>query len=558
MNYQIPDIEDYRGREEVVPLMRAEAEGLLAETSADLRKKVKPIVRDMDVVAWGREGVLEERLDHMSDLIDRYGEWAVTFLRKRRFIADELHEKILGKLSGLEKRYGEEFAQKVFFNSRLFQEVDFEGSEKEVWEYIFEKISYIFAAELTGFGCYDTKVMRESEDPMKWLEHRRQMMRDLWGEEDYEDSALVKALLNTDEESYEVLKGDDVPMLIKRFAFAQLEKGTTLKKYRGKLAEKLREKVEFIKEAVPLKLIESHISDGSNINTGHFSRFIRRRPSFLSALRSYLGEEEWQEVLKDDEQCMYYENIATATWVRYSAFNDSEEGYREFAERDEVPIVADEVIQERDKEMICDIIETGGLSELTKRVVGEIKLTQLATSAGTIGGELNMKLALNGKHEKVKIVRTFLHELGHAVMFRIHHHEEGLMLRDEYLMHALDQRTDYSDYANANAYMNRPSWEKQNLSAFFTESFADDFKLYILYPKGLSEKKRDVFNRLMAVVFPDIDVEEVRRKTAGMLLAFFGKSGEDLIEETGSDEEVREFARYIEQRGKRSKRDGKG
>jgi len=272
-----------------------------------------------------------------------------------------------------------------------------------------------------------------------------------------------------------------------------------------------------------LRLINENVQiENVDMNDYNVSRFLARRISFLKYLHSFLGQSTWNELLKDSQMCGYYARIA---YLGAPIYRLSDEVFDNFAARDSINI--ESKLEDRKNELE-EVLRHTGLYDIALILANKIIFNK-PKSNQSAHGNYNVRTAdinvCTGKNKKELLIPILLHELGHALESRISRDDAAREIFDEYIVLSQFEKIKHSPYVESFEL----SSNKSNPD-YIHESFAEDFRLYLLKPESLSVLKLDIFNRFFSKFLSNIDAEKIHKQIKSVLGNFYGVSVNDVFQ----------------------------
>ncbi len=207
--------------------------------------------------------------------------------------------------------------------------------------------------------------------------------------------------------------------------------------------------------------------------------------------------------------------------------------YPAWRHRERLPIsegdTYDPVTESRSRNELRGIIRASGIEEIMKRCASSVRIMGADQMSGNLGyyfktdGAIWVTLEVeSGVREQIP--GTLFHETGHAVMHALAAKKDGQMLFDRYAVQAMFG----GPYRSSGYVAPMQAIDGTTSDVFIMEAFAEDFRIFLEHPPLLPEGRYIEMRNMFRAFFPDIDLEEIRRKIASMYGTYYGKSARDV------------------------------
>jgi hypothetical protein len=279
------------------------------------------------------------------------------------------------------------------------------------------------------------------------------------------------------------------------------------------------DRAAFIEENVPADL---YVKPSYDLQ----SFFHRTSLSFLRLLRAQCDSAQWESFLRQPDQVS---QISKAWFFGRPDFGPKKDEFDAYKRRETVPVIAPSGL-ERKKAELEEILQGKMLGQVVKALVSQLTVAPPKGGDGWFG-DYNRKsggisLSTHGRNSEM-VFPTLLHELGHALDKWLIREEGGMELFEYYILLTQLESTIESPYADSIALK-----DGRNSGLFIKESFAEDFRLFLIKPSGLSISKKMFFEKVWEMIFPEIPLEDLRVEIRLLLGDFHGKSIGDLLKKT--------------------------
>ena len=290
----------------------------------------------------------------------------------------------------------------------------------------------------------------------------------------------------------------------------------------------------FIEKCIPLEALAfRHYEKGIN-------RFIRRKWSFWSSLKKELSEEEWREIWTTEAG---FEKLDYLTDIGEFGIHNTPPLQLDPSRKSDPPVYPRKGKYSKE---VRDVLRASEIMKVVRLCVNSITvsnntedLVDCVWSSPDIGIKVN-------KGNKEETIPSILHETGHAFGDKVYANPKGESFLADYAGSAAIMPSEYSSYSSAFCYLKRLPEQKKRLR-YVQECFAEDFRLYLLRPDALNEKKRELFDGMWKLILPKVKQERIRGKIRSTLGNFYGKSVDGVLEET-DENEAKRIAEFLDRR----------
>lgn len=390
--------------------------------------------------------------------------------------------------------------------------------------------SELAKALLSEVGIIQTKaVLRNAEQlqsiqeqgGVEWLQNQKDLVGRLKKSVDVNDSEVPGLLLYSNQEKVTIVESisdEKTKQLV-------LELGLLSKK--DESAESLSVRLEFIQTHLSSELIESTFTPQGR----ELRELLKERLSFLQAIAALANDGQLQELLGQDE---YVKSFRKAGQVSKLLFRPRNELVQMRKDREAIPIESKEEGNEASAHEVQDVLSKSGLDELLKRCVGRVSVVSSETLKGAAAdyGYYQDEVRIAPAPDKGKFFGSLVHETGHAITTLVATAESGQAMFDYYSVYTI-----FSGEQHQSAYAESYALRKGRLEHdYVQESFAEDFRMYLVQPDDLSSGKKHLLKQTLDIAIPDIDIEELRGKFQSTLGELYGRSLSDASVPSGCDE----------------------
>jgi len=275
----------------------------------------------------------------------------------------------------------------------------------------------------------------------------------------------------------------------------------------------LEVRLAFIRDNIPPKKLKKIDEMGKNQDypSSQVPIFITStRIFFLEALNHLTESTIWDTVIDHPEVIIHWSSVAKRInqpkRTEYHGIDPS---------RKKIPILVDKGKSDRATEVrvleFKDALQRSGLVKIISPLVKHIvcsKITEPFSTPlryhGTMQGVEEMGLSF-ADEARVFLIPIVLHEMGHAAEYHCYYDNNLLQLLTKYFIISQLEETVLSNYANSFI-----KTDGRGSSSFISESFAEDSRLYWMWPEQLSDRKRDLFTKVYKILLPQINPAQVR------------------------------------------------
>lgn len=257
----------------------------------------------------------------------------------------------------------------------------------------------------------------------------------------------------------------------------------------------------------------SHFLDSRSAHGQDLSRLFTGRLSWMRTLASLANNEHVIVSALED---------ATATRSFRVAMNSSSLGdgtyllrdYANYSDRDTTPIYYESAAKTGgdNARELKTFLRASGFDILAKILVSGVTFLQVS-EASTDGYFDHQTASIHLKErayprDRQQIPQILFHEIGHAITRRLSAHTNGQALFDAYVANLVyGGRYRSSTYSAAMLEVYGPESAR-----FINEAFAEDFRLFIIKPDAIPDKRRKYFEEILRGLFPMLDFLQLRHE----------------------------------------------
>ena len=379
-----------------------------------------------------------------------------------------------------------------------------------------------------------TALLSGNDELREWIDNRVELFQPLHVEIGSMHHYDATKIFNKADESLIKVLHEDWPLPLKKYALENLL--NLDRRWMVDAPDQFKMKLNFIEQFVPRKIIDEGDTEVASILSG--------RVSFLQALQQHLSPRDIEQLFLDSEIKKYFYHLQMQSGVLVS--KQSKEEYEYNQQRQATPVDFEDGMESKAKE-ITDVLAHSGLDEIAKLLVKKITAIHPELLHGYHGGYRSGEIEAGVCEDSRKYLLPLVaHELGHALQDRLAHSVRGHEWYDRYAVLTFTGPTQYSSYAMSFLHNNKVEQKEIDYN-YLGESFAEDFKLFLLMPEKLQDKRRQIFNGICADIFPDIQLDELRKQLRETLGLYYSAKAKDVVDPTDC-EHSKDMARDMDRR----------